>query len=244
MTTSTKQFLISGYIRECQKVYKLDIPYDISIVINQFYPHIMELKGCSMKLTMKEKELITSWFINIYELQNNPSIVSSKLLYDYDKNGKLGTNWNDLCSKAKNTFTIVETGYNGHIFGCFLSESHEYKGRTHKYNDKVFLCLIRSTFKDKHISPSIFRIKPECTSNAYTFYKDIGPCFGHRFDLTLLNGYLGYGSNGNVVDHSDTDFQGDIYGNTLYGGDKYSTENTEYSFNIINMSTFEINLSS
>ena len=181
--------------------------------------------------------MITGWFIEVLGLENTSCILSSKLLYDFDKDGKNGDNYYEHCLKGKNTFSIVRTNYNGHIFGCFLSKPMNDVVNTNKTNvddDKAFLCVIRSSFKDKQ--PTLFKVKQESKyiSGIYKTYSWIGPCFGWSFDLQLLKW--------DYCCHSNTCFQGDIQGNILCGGEEFNPENASYKFNVVNMTTFEINI--
>ena len=104
-------------------------------------------------------------------------------------------------------------------------------------DDKAFVCVIRSCFKDK--VPQLFKIKQDndAIENAYTCWHDVGPRFGTEYDLQISdianNEY-------NYVCHNKTVFDGDIHGNILCGGDSYYKENDEYYFTVINMTTFEI----
>ena len=60
---------VSGYIRKLQKKLQIDIPNDIWLIIIMFYPNCIEFEGNTMNLTSKQKEMITSWFIDIFELE-------------------------------------------------------------------------------------------------------------------------------------------------------------------------------
>ena len=116
------ELVVSGYIRELQRELCIHIPTDIWIVFIMFYPNYIQFDGNTMNLTLKEKEIITSWFIKIFSLENKSSILTSTLLYDCNKHGKTGKAFHSKCDQNINTFTIVESEFNGHIFGCFLSK--------------------------------------------------------------------------------------------------------------------------
>ena len=70
--------------------------------------------------------------------------------------------------------------------------------------------------------------------DAYCAYSWIGPCFGKSFDLQLICEY------GNYCNHFNTVFQGNIIGNSLCGGNRFEAENKMYQFDIVNMTTFQI----
>ena len=137
--------------------------------------------------------MITEWFIDVFELQNKSCRLSSKLLYDYDKDGKQGSDFYTRCLKGNNTFSIVRTNHNGHIFGCFLSKSlvdgAHWLGIEMK-DDKAFSCVIRSSFNGK--LPELFKIKQDEEFLAYTCYNDHGPAFGFSFDIALLSLHKDY----------------------------------------------------
>ncbi len=58
-----KDLLISGYVRDgtIESVIGRIIPNEILLVIAMFYPIYIEFEGSSIKLTVDEKEMITSW---------------------------------------------------------------------------------------------------------------------------------------------------------------------------------------
>ena len=224
------ELIVSGYIRESQAQLHLHIPSDIWMVFVMFYPGCIEFDGNTLNLSLKEKELITSWFIDIFELQNKSAILTSKLLYDFNKDGEDGDDFHLKCDGNINTFSIVETEFNGHIFGCFFSKKLELeKGKQHHWidDDKVFLCVIRSCFKEK--GPELFKTKS--SSNSYFNALGWGPAFGPA-SLALL-----------TPDNSCSQGK-EIHGNVLFGGIEYIHEKRdEYTtFEIQQMNTFTINI--
>ena len=236
---------MSGYIRDLMKLYpSLDIPKDIIKVIVIFYPCFIKFNGNRVDLTDKEKEIITSWFIDLFNLQNESCILSSKLLYDHDKDGVTSSYSNSFynnCLNAKNTFSIVQTHFNDHVFGCFLSKplqkwpsNQSGFGPIKIEDDKAFLCLIRSGFKKEQLEPQIFKIKADCAADAYSEYNNDLPCFGTSFDLQLSSPLSNY------CDHRYTKFDG-IAGNILCGGKEYDKSKRQ-NFKIKHLTTFEISI--
>ena len=75
-----------------------------------FYPKHIEFEGNTMNLTMEEKEMITSWFIDIFELKHKSSkVLSSELLYIYGENNEKGEDWHAKCDGHINTFQSNRT---------------------------------------------------------------------------------------------------------------------------------------
>ena len=229
------ELLISGYSRELQRSLRIHVPRDIVVILMMFYPSCIEFEDNTMNLTLKQKEMITLWFMNIFDLNNKSSILSSKLLYDYNKDGKTGRDFHKKCDGNTNTFTIVQTQFNGHIFGCFLSEKLFTPKSWGEYlaDDKAFLCVIKSCFKGK--GPELFKIISSDT--AYYNVPSWGPAFGSE-DLHLLDSY-----NKCDCKHEWTEFEGDgLKGNVLCGGIKYDERNILYDFKIQEMNTFTIKI--
>ena len=241
---SSTELAVSGYIRELQNSLNMQIPSDIWLIIIMFHPKYIEFPGNTMNLTMDEKKMITSWFMDIFTLKHETAL-SSELLYssNYTENQNAANEWHESCDGNINTFSIIETEHNGHIFGCFLSKKlvHNTKsavsiryGET-KYiiDDKAFLCVIRSRFKDKETDPGpdIFRVQ----RSAFAYYnaESWGPAFGSS-DLTLM--YFGK----NNCNHQRTFFDTKLRGNRLCGGDKYDEKNIEREYDIKDMNTFTI----
>lgn len=88
---STVTLIIAGFIRKLSQQYSLSIPKDIIDIVLLFTPPILDFKGNTVALTYAEKAMIRSWFIEVLQLEENQCILTSKLLYDYEKNGKYGT---------------------------------------------------------------------------------------------------------------------------------------------------------
>ena len=239
---ATRELIVSGFVnRHVQSMQSLDIPQDIITLLILFYPQFIEFDGNTVDLTNKEKEIITEWFIEVFRLQNKSCTLSAKLLYDYNKDGKEGEDFYEHCVKGKNTFSIVRTNYNGHVFGCFLSKPLPTEvawSGTRVEDDKAFLCVIRSSFEDK--SPELFKVKQDedHIKRSYICFDDWGPCFG-RTELLFL-------SAADFCEHpgEGTSFQGNLRGNTLCGGDTFIGEDQYCGFEVINMTTFEINIES
>ena len=131
---SDKAFLVAGFLKhlDLQNTMIYEIPDDLLVLIIMYFSEFINLDGNRVKLKVEEKILINTWFIKIYDNDTN-KIFKSKLLYDYDIDGKTPNSYHKACDGHKNLFTIVETNYNGHIFGCFVGK-----------DDKTFLCVIRS----------------------------------------------------------------------------------------------------
>ena len=236
-TSLQRELIVCGYVHNVIKTHSsLDVPLDIIKVIIMFYPCYIEFIGNKVELTDKEKEIITLWFIDLFNLQNKSCILCSNLLYDYTKDKAPGRGFYNDCLNAKNTFSIIQTKFNDHVFGCFLSKPFPKRSATRVEDDKAFLCLIRSGFKEKILEPKIFKIKPERASDAYIQYKNDLPCFGTSYDLQLSCKFPSY------CDHDDTIFDNGINGNILCGGDEYNASNSMKDFEIKNMTTFEINI--
>ena len=228
MATHT-DLIVSGYIREAQQKLDVHIPIDIWMVFIMFYQRCIQFGGNTINLTSNEKELITSWFIDIFDLQQKSPTLTSTLLYDHNKDGKKGQNFHQKCDGNINTFTIVETEFNGHTFGCFFSKelkSENRAGGNWIHDGKAFLCVIRSCFHDK--GPELF--KDETKVNTYFNADTWGPAFNSA-SLRLLT------HSGSSCSYGDG-----INGNSLCGGTEYNEEKTRYSFKIKEMNTFTINI--
>ena len=92
-----------------------------------------------MNLTLSEKDVITWWIIDTFELRDESSILTAKLLYDYEKDGKSAKDWHAKCDDNINTFTIVETEFNNHILLVFYRKIYYLQAGLIKDN-KAFLC--------------------------------------------------------------------------------------------------------
>ena len=243
------ELIISGFGREIGKEFDMNIPEEIIVVIIMFYPQFINFEGNTVELTDTEKALITSWFMDVFSLENKSCILSSRLLYDFNKDGKKGNDFYKKCVDSNNTFSIVRSNHDGHVFGCFLSKSLIKKFKTDECREKIadknaFLCVIRSSLKDR--SPELFKVKTSYQhyiDYAYTCDKERGPCFGLS-DLRLLNNDRGWSCNDNYG--QECCFGGMLYGNTLAGGNNkaeatWGSPDT-YNFYVVNMTTFEINI--
>ena len=73
--------------------------------------------------------------------------------------------------------------------------------------------------------------------DTYYCYKDSGPCFGWSFDLQLL-------TNWDYCLHTKDRvcFQGNLVGNTLCGGDVFIVDEQTHNVDVVNMTTFEIDM--
>ena len=238
---SSAELVVSGYIRELQCKLDILIPSDILIIFIMFYPHCIGFDGSTVSLTLKEKEMITSWFIKIFDLEEQSSILTSKLLYDYNKHGKSGMDFHAKCDGHYRTFTIVESEFDGHIFGCFLSkELHESEPESSgRYinDNRAFLCVIRSCFNNK--GPELYQIK----QSRYAYYNKAtyGPSIGVD-DLNLLSDGWNV-SDGGCCHHRFNNF-GDNKpdGNIICGGLAFNANNVAYHFGIKQMNTFAIQI--
>ena len=236
-----KELLVTGFVRRCMTIISMDIPEDINPIIVLFYPWSIGFEGNTVNLTETEKEMITSWFIDVFALKDKWCTLSSRLLYDFDVDGPKGSDFHRQCVNANNTFSIVRTEFNGHIFGCFLSKPFPQDdfGWTDIGDNKAFVCVIRSCFADQ--IPKLFKIKQneQDIKNAYANNKSFGPIFGTSADLKLLDRWGDVGSN--YVNHHNTIFDNGLCGNILCGGDKYSGVNY-HRFTVEKMTTFEIHI--
>ena len=239
------EIIASGYIRELQRTVKIEIPNDILLIIILFYPKCIEFEGNTLNLTLAEKQMITSWLVDVLDLTAESStILTSKLLYNYNKDIQTSDGFHNKCDGNINTFSMIETKWNdkSHVFGCFLSSKVE--NVTHSSNwhgdwtadDKAFACVIRSCFKAEDLGPAIFKIKKDKIAQAYYGWDEVGIAFGSS-DITVL-----WDIN-NSCNHSSTIFEGDLFGNRLCGGDKYDKTNTEYPFDIQQLNTYTIKMS-
>ena len=237
-----RELVVSGYIRKLQDRLQIDIPNDIWLIVIMFYPNCIEFEGNTMNLTSKQKEMVTKWFIDIFELQNKSSILTSKLLYNFHKDGTKsgeddeGTAFHHQCDGHDNIFCIIETEFNGHIFGCFISKKLDSPpGGKYMADDKAFLCVINSCFNDK--GPAIYRIKPDKSKYAYYNVATWGPAFAPS-DLSLFS----FGSNVHVCNHSHSYFDEELCGNMLCGGTQYSDIGERREFKIKEFNVFTINI--
>eukprot|EP00483_Globobulimina_turgida_P002994 UN02999 len=165
------ELTVSGYIHELQNKLNIDIAQDIVLVIIMFYPSCIQFEGNTLNLTLNEKQTITSWFIDVFNLDNTSSI-SAKLLYRYNKDGTCGEDFHKKCDKINNQFSIIETEF-AHIFGCFVSPATQDEGMgKYRADEKAFLCVIRSSFQDKEAE--IYKIKEKKSKYAYF---DVCLCF-------------------------------------------------------------------
>ena len=132
------------------------------------------------------------------------------------------------------TFTLIETKFNGHLFGCFYSLPLGSRHGSHADN-MAFLCVIRSCFKDK--GSKIYRLKEDDVSmkNAYNNNGACGPTFGRGFDLSVLDAF----EHCSYVNHSFCTF-GNLKGNELCGGITYEKQDRRHTFEINKMMTFSI----
>eukprot|EP01084_Bolivina_argentea_P199646 341587_1 len=226
---------VSGYMRALQNTLGITIPTDVILVIIMFYPICIEFEERTINLTLNEKQIITSWFIDIFNLHDRSYTFTAKLLYRYNKDGKKGTDFHTQCDSNKNQFSIIETGFHGHIFGCFISPFTQNDGMgKYRSDDKAFLCVIRSSYDNK--GPEIFKIKEDKIQYAYFDVPNWGPAFAAN-DLTLFK-------NGtNNCNHSYSYFE-NISGNILCGNafKRYYSKNKLYSFEINDMNTFSIEI--
>ena len=234
---SSIELMVCGYIRENQDELNLNIPADILSVILLFYPNCIEFRENTMNLTLEEKLMITSWFIDIFDLKKNNVQLTSSLLYDYNKDGQTAKDFHTKCDNHINTFSIIETEYNGHIFGGFLSSKLQICDKRRISDDKSFLCVVRSCFKgeSEESAPAIFKIKPNHAASAYYNSPLWGPAYGTHMRLnSQLKGKCGH--------RTIAWYDGGLYGNRLCGGNQYSKKLHSFPFKVNDMNVFRINL--
>ena len=228
---SQLELLVSGIIRGAETKFIINIPREIRVVIIAFYPNYIEFEENTINLTAKEMEMITSWFIDVFDLSNKKVKIESKLLYDYVRDGTNSKAFHEKCDGNVNTFTIVESTF-GHIFGGFTSKELQKKAWVKNKDQKAFLCLIRSCFENK--SPALYKIRKQNVIDAY-YHGGWGPTFGRdlrimskRGESSACHEYTYYGNDG------------DLIGNTLCGGIQFNPKNEKYGFDIKEMNTFTI----
>ena len=201
-----------------------------------YYSYCIRFEGNTMNLTSREKEIITSWFMETFQFLDSSknskqkALMTSELLYNSDMDGQTAKDWHRKCDGNTNTFSIIETEYK-HIFGCFLSAKLSTTASKFIRDEKVFLCVIRSCFEGEQ--PEKFGIKHG--DFAYANVPNSGPIFA-RYNVWLL-GIEGFGS----CNHSVQCFDG-LHGNILCGGDQYEKTNEEYDFEIVKFNTFRIEI--
>ena len=198
MSKQRNILLIAGYLRQ----NKIEVPDELILLITLFHPCSIQFDGNAMNLTMKEKEIITSWFIKIFELETKRNYkLESKLLYDYNVDGKTGHDFHRECDGYTNTFSIVESEFNGHLFGGFLSHELVKTDQNATYADnKAFLFVLRSGFDDTSIEdfevPKMYQILPGEIEYAYENWNfecnEYGPDFGRSSALVLLEDESNY----------------------------------------------------
>ena len=233
---SKRELIVAGFVHILQRKYDITVPTDVISMIIIFYPFTIQFEGNTMNLTEKEKEVITKWFLDIFELNDKSEILSSTFLYNFNSNAD---DFHKQCDDHINTFSIIQTNHK-HIFGIFVSKPFNendpkqagYIGN-HIIDDKIFLCVIRSCFEDR--GPEIFRVKPERINTAYFNTKSWFPHLGQN-ELSI------YGVDGNVCHHGDTSFNGNLHGNILCGGPKYDAKAIWIYFSIEKMNTFSIDI--
>lgn len=222
--------LVSGYIK---REYT-SLPEELVTLILIFYPYpSITFEGNVFNLKEEEMDLITSWFMRTFDLDDTDDVrFTSKLLYDNQRDGH---EFNKKCAQQSNLFSIIETNYNGHLIGCFYSLPLGSKQGSHE-DESAFLCVIRSVFIP-HQSPKIYRLKEDKDSikNAYNYHPECGPTFGRGFDLSVMDVYekCSYSNLGNSCFRKLT-------GNELSGGIKYDQTNKRHKFEIKNMMTYTI----
>eukprot|EP01084_Bolivina_argentea_P203015 346776_1 len=145
--------LVSGYIRDELS----DVPNDIMMLFLMFYPNIIGFEENIFNLSINEKELITSWFVKVFDLDHkntSKAFLDSKILFDSSVYGMINSVHIMQCKQQFNLFTIIQTGY-GHIFGFFSSIGTSLY--IPSYEKRVFISVIRSTVED--VSPGFHRHK-------------------------------------------------------------------------------------
>ena len=237
---SVNAVLVQGYIRTLQKSIRIHIPNDILLIIALFFPNVIEFDGCKMELTDDEKEMISKWLSETICDANNP-VLCSTLLYDPDMDGKTASDFHRRCDDHQNLFGMVKIKDSDHIIGFFVSQSfneNDPKEGTlignYVNDDKVFLCVMRSSFKDK--GPEIFRVKAADAKYAYFNAQDWLPNFGYSDELVIN----GIDEGGYCRTPDESCFEPRPIGNIFAGGNEYSIDQTWEFFDIETMQIFAI----
>ena len=241
------EIFISGYLRQMQKKYRLSLPDDLSNIIALFYPNLIEFRDNSMNLSIKEKEIITNWIMETFNLSLDQSpILSSKLLYD----GTTRSEYFNKCHKIPNTICIIKVKDYDHIICFFTSKGvNGIRSNSKRYidDDKIFLAVIRSCFKNK--GPQIWRIKPE--KSAHTFfcrYSEIADTIiGFQNEFSIQTRHKAPDTftkiRGNIAYYEyQTNFKPRMKGNALSGGPRFGKKFHDFEGEIENMNVFTITM--
>ena len=103
-----------------QKALDIKIPDDILLILMLFYPKNIEFEGCTIKLTDDEKEMITNWLLDTFNMAPGNAILSSQLLYDKGKDGTSLENIHKKCEGIPNTFGVIKNRDYDHLIGYFF----------------------------------------------------------------------------------------------------------------------------
>ena len=123
MTSSVakRTILLCGYIREILGPKMETIPNDIRILIEIFYPILIDFSESKIIL-IEEKRYITEYLTQILtEDSDTDATLSAVLLYEGERDGLSALEWHSKVDGHKNTLSIIQTNY-GNVFGCFASE--------------------------------------------------------------------------------------------------------------------------
>ena len=240
---SRHELLLYGYFRETQKSLSIDIPSDVSSIIALFYPKYIDFERCKIKLTDEEKQMITNWLIETLDLSFKSTILSSKFLYGRNTDGAEANAFHLKCDDNPNTFAIIKVKGYDHIIGYFISKPFNQNdepdtGLIGNYitDNKIFICVIRSCFKDK--KPQIFRVKKDIR-DTYFNASDWLPSF-KDYSLHISTDNYCYSKSSLVI--GDSHFEPFVVGNLLAAGDEYCSDEKFYNFEIEDMNIFSIHM--
>ena len=240
-TRLKREFLIFGYLRDQRFAAMIGqlIPKDIPMLIAEFYPICIDFTQNAFDLTLDEKELLTKWLrsqlLDNDEQEAQNKFLTSTLLYDSQNDGYKNQDYKTKCDKHPNKLTFVKTEYD-HIFGGFISPITHSNYNEFFEDDKSFLFLLRSKFKDH--TPKICKIEPKSADKAYLGAPNLGPIFGEGEVAFLIDSKNLTDSH--FVSHR-TSHQ-NVSGNELCGGVEYDPAPATHSFAMKIMQTFRIDV--
>lgn len=229
---SSCELVVDGYLRQIQKDHNIDIPDDVILMIASFYRKYIEFEGGSIKLTDDEKEMITNWLNDVLLDSSQKHVsLSSTLLFDNIRDGKLAIDYQNKCSDNANMFGIVKIKSYDHIIGFFMSKPLDFE-KMNIEDDKVFICLIRSCFEE--IEPTIYKIKKEYAQEAYECGRYSYPRFGNCELVLYARG------EGGAWPTQQSHFNPKVTGNRLAGGSEFKTPDAWYSLSWEYFNVFRI----
>ena len=208
-TKSADDFLkiVNGYVRDQNKLWKMNIPNDINKIIFLFYRMIIDSKI----LTQKEHEKLYEMISDKMESKQ----LNFNLIYRGTQDGFGFSDFYDKCNKIKPVIVIVETtkdivcgGYTS--VGFIKNADMEYK------DERAFLYSIRTN--NSKYPPKIFHILPGYEDEAIGFCTGYLCCFANS-GIWLEANCNRPGTNSGI---SGLDYIPSNQDNYLTGGDSKS----------------------